>query len=101
MKRNKSINLKPVGGRSIQTTQKTSKQFISKKPSHKDIESVWTAIQKKEKELINKNSPQAKKQRQIITGFLRNHQLNFQTGYIESKWKEKTHYVSCGPEVIK
>jgi hypothetical protein len=62
---------------------------------------VWTEIQKKEKELINKRSPQAKKQREIITDFLRNHQINLQTGYIESKWKEKTHYVSCGSKVIK
>ena len=72
-----------------------------KKSSYKDIELLWNKIQKKEKELVNKHSPQAKKQREIIANFLHNHQINLQTGYIESKWKEKTHFVSCGPEVIK
>jgi len=85
----------------IQTTRTTNKQSILKKSNHKDIEAVWTAIQKKEKELINKNSPQAKQQRKIITDFLRNHQINPHTGYVESKWKLKTHSVSCGSNVIK
>lgn len=82
-------------------TRKINKRPVPKKSLHRDIEVIWTTIQKKEKELIKKHSPQAKSQRAIIADFLRNHQINPQTGYIESKWKEKTHYVSCGSEVIK
>ena len=81
------------------TSRKISNGHVPKKIMPREMEAMWTAIQKKEKEL--KRSPQTKKQGENITDFLRNHQINPQTGYIESKWKEKTHYVSCDSKVIK
>ena len=85
--------------RNIQTAQTTNQ--IPKSSNYKELEAMWKSIQKREKELTNKRSLQAKRQREVITNFLRNHQINPQTGYIESKWKQKTHYVSCGSKVIK
>jgi hypothetical protein len=67
-----------------------------------EVQKLWQLLQNKEKQLktkLRKTKAESEHLNNLQT-FLTSHQLNPQTGYIESKWSKKSEAVACGAEVI-